>query len=800
VETATPAGAFASAGALPSNSAAPSGTVSNTTPSTTNDGPALSMTEMLAVGYGIIVASLLAWYVAGILGLVRLYRHSEPAPAEVEEAFRRIAGPAGRSVTLLVSERVELPLAFRGWRSVIVLPRSLCQQGSDVALRYGLAHEWSHVEGGDLTRWYWTGLVQIVYFFNPLFWWLRRQLRLCQDYLADARAVEHARQREEYAEYLVVLGRRRLSARLAALGIGDGRSNLYWRIIMLLQSPQPLERRCVKRWTAGALAGGLAVLLLCSSVRLGGAAANADDKSPPAKEAAVQADKGETLNYTGRVYDKDTDKPIAGAIVTVRRSLLGDPELKERNPIMQETKHKTDENGKYSFTIPPEQTSKRYLYIELDVEHPDYAPRAHFGYALGMIRKNEKIGSRPFFENVEMRAGKAITGTVRTRDGQPTAGVKVQAYSVTNNRQDRFEYGSFTDTRTDAKGQFRLVVTTPGAAVIWLLPDDFVPSTHRVPEGKRGDLGTFTLDTGINIKGKVLDVRGQPVTGVMVNVERRGGREELEGLMVADMVNRSAVTNDKGEFTMKPLPPGEYDIHPADHARDGSAGQKRFEVPGVFMRQKLKLAADMPPLEVRAVPHVVIEAQYYDSKGKKSRGHAAHVFGQIDKNYWFGEMKVTPDGKMTGVVPHGLENVRLNLMTNEHGALRYRRSKSEAYSIGRELNLGTINDDVRDIEIIHYKAPMVVVKVAGKDGAKLPDAKLSGIYKSGKGERRNPINGPPTDIFFERQEDGRFHTFSLVPDEDFEITAHAQGYKDATLSLRLPEGETREAELLLEKN
>ena len=94
---------------------------------------------------------------------------------------------------------------------------------------------------------------------------------------------------------------------------------------------------------------------------------------------------------------------------------------------MQETKHTTDAEGKYSFTIPPEQTSKRYLYIELDVEHPNYAPQAHFGYALGMIRKNEKLGSRPFFENVEMRPGQAVTGTVRTQDGQPAAGVKVQA-------------------------------------------------------------------------------------------------------------------------------------------------------------------------------------------------------------------------------------------------------------------------------------------------------------------------------------------------------------------------------------
>src|SRR5262249_26559462 len=156
-------------------------------------------------------------------------------------------------------------------------------------------------------------------------------------------------------------------------------------------------------------------------------------------------------------------------------------------------------------------------------------------------------------------------------------------------------------------------------------------STHRVPDAKRGDLGTFTLGPGISIKGKVLDVRGKPLAGVNVNAERRDRGEELQDLMVADMINRSAVTNEQGEFTMKPLPPGEYDIQPSDHARDGSGPRdKRHEVPGVFLRQRVVLKGDTPPLEVRSVPHVVVEAQYYDSKGKKSRGHAGHIFGQLD--------------------------------------------------------------------------------------------------------------------------------------------------------------------------
>ena len=154
---------------------------------------------------------------------------------------------------------------------------------------------------------------------------------------------------------------------------------------------------------------------------------------------------------------------IAGATVVVRRSLLEDPEEKEHNRIIEETKHTTDAEGKYSFTIPPEQVAERYLYIELDVEHPSYATRAGFGYALSMTRKNEKLNERPFFETIEMRPAEPITGRVETPAGEPAAGVELLAYSRTDKlAQGHFEYGSFARATTGADGKFRLPITTPG--------------------------------------------------------------------------------------------------------------------------------------------------------------------------------------------------------------------------------------------------------------------------------------------------------------------------------------------------
>jgi RNA polymerase sigma factor (sigma-70 family) len=546
------------------------------------------------------------------------------------------------------------------------------------------------------------------------------------------------------------------------------------------------------------------------------AARQGDPPKQPAPDAPKDAPKapapakevpGETLHYSGKVTDKDTGKPIAGATVTVRRSLLGDPELKEQNPIMEETKHTTDAEGKYSFTIPPEQTSKRYLYIELDVEHPDYAPQKGFGYALSMIRKNEKLGGRPFFEGVELRKGQSITGTVQIPEGQPAAGVKVLAYSVTDRRsQGNFEYGSFAETRTDAQGRFRLALTTPGFAVYWLLPEQYVPETHVLKGNKRGELGTLTMKPGIRLRGKVLDAKGQPLAGVNVNAESQQRNEDITE-PVADNINRSAVTDVKGEFAMNPLPPGVYKVQPDIHMRDGSLDRKdrkQRPVPAVFigMRVTLKDGAEPEPIEVRATPHVIIEAQYVDSKGQPTRGHSCHVFGQLDKMPWFGEAKAGPDGKMVAYVPHGLERVQLNLMTNEHGALRWRRTKDGPLNNTHRVDLGTVNDDVMGIEVVRYTAPIVLVKVAAKDGQPLKDPAVTAVYGAGKRPYEGQLiaaKGRHSDVSFEKQEDGRFRSEQLFPDEETTVTAHADGYASQSVQVKLPEGATKEIEIVLEK-
>src|SRR5262249_44786980 len=163
------------------------------------------------------------------------------------------------------------------------------------------------------------------------------------------------------------------------------------------------------------------------------------------------------------------------------------------------------------------------------------------------------------------------------------------------------------------------------------------------------------------------------------------------------------VTGEAGEYELAPLPPGEYRVQPSEYSQDAfSESRRRRPVPGVFIAQKvtLKEGEQPEPLEVRAIPHVTIEAQYVDSKGQPRTGHECFIHGRMDKAFWNAMGRPDANGKIVVQVPHGLENTRLDLVTNEHGVLRWRRTKDSPLSNKRQVDLGTVNEDVKGIEIV----------------------------------------------------------------------------------------------------
>lgn len=233
----------------------------------TADAPshAFDPASWIVAAYAVGVALGLGRWLVGLLGLVRIMRTTRPAPPRCRDLLAEIAGQGASRVRLLVSRRVRQPFAFALGRPVIVLPEDLC--GDDRALRWSLAHEWTHIERHDFRAWLTAGLARVVFFYHPLVWWLRRQLRLCQDFLADDRAARQSPQPEDYAEFLTACAAARsLRPALAGLGMGSCKSELYRRVVMLVQN-RPLESRVPRLWSVSTTVAALLFLGVVAALR-----------------------------------------------------------------------------------------------------------------------------------------------------------------------------------------------------------------------------------------------------------------------------------------------------------------------------------------------------------------------------------------------------------------------------------------------------------------------------------------------------------------------------------------------------
>jgi hypothetical protein len=203
-----------------------------------------------AIGYSLL----------GYAGLWRLVRAARPAAPESMQLLAEVAGTR-RLPRLLVSARLRSPLSCGVLRPTIILPESLCGERK---LRWALRHELAHLERRDAISCLLFTLGQAVYYYLPWFWWLRRQARLCQEYLADAVAAP-AEQSIDYAQFLLNLSSPAM-LRGCAAGVAGVHSDLYRRITMLLNPSNALAKRCTWWGTALAVTGILVVGVLLSGI------------------------------------------------------------------------------------------------------------------------------------------------------------------------------------------------------------------------------------------------------------------------------------------------------------------------------------------------------------------------------------------------------------------------------------------------------------------------------------------------------------------------------------------------------
>jgi beta-lactamase regulating signal transducer with metallopeptidase domain len=223
----------------------------------------------------------------GHVQLHRLVSTARPAPARVRLLFSTLT--SHRRPRLLVSDRVAVPISFGLLRPTVVLPEVVCDDFDEESLRWLLSHELTHLRRRDALTSMLLGLARVLFYVLPWYWWLRRQVRLCQEYVADAAAGQG--EPERYAEFLLHWTAAPVVP-AGATGVSGHTSDLFRRITMLVQRPMKIEERCPRRWSLLAAGALLSLALVAGGIGLSHAR-SADDTKKEKDATKAPANKDE---------------------------------------------------------------------------------------------------------------------------------------------------------------------------------------------------------------------------------------------------------------------------------------------------------------------------------------------------------------------------------------------------------------------------------------------------------------------------------------------------------------------------
>jgi beta-lactamase regulating signal transducer with metallopeptidase domain len=379
----------------------------------------------------IVITCLLAFYAVGVLYylvrwlggtlyLRRLLRHTEPVPVHLLEALG--ASAARGRARVLMSRRVRGPISCGIWRPTVVLPAEFCQPSAASKLPWVFAHELTHLERRDALSALLFAVGQVVFFHLPWFWQLKKQVRLCQEFVADATAAG-SRPADEYAEFLLSLIEAK-ALPLGATGVGGPASELLRRITMLLENPLRVEKRCPRLWSWGLGAALLALAGLLGGIGLRAEAADTIIIIIPGQKTNAPEPKDTKANQPKKADDKRAgasdktnkdDVTVYGLNMNDYRIPVLANDSEYRIPVLAN-------DSEYRILVPLDFGADTKLYLDmetLDPEHNKAAPADELERLKKVVKELEEIQRiRPDAKDLR-EVTRRLRDRIKTLEAQP---------------------------------------------------------------------------------------------------------------------------------------------------------------------------------------------------------------------------------------------------------------------------------------------------------------------------------------------------------------------------------------------
>lgn len=223
------------------------------------------LTGWLGIAWLIGSLIVLAVSTARILRFHRALRQATTlAPESLREQTQELARTIGlnRVPEVLVTQARLSPLVWwRAFRPVIVVPQEILRSDRAAERKWALAHELGHLRRHDhFVRWL-EWLAVVVFWWNPVSWWARRNLRLNEEICCDRLVIERfAPHPKVYANSLLnvveFLARPTLRPPGLASALDSGGA-LEKRLTMILTKD---NGHCPRWMRAASLAAAIAIL------------------------------------------------------------------------------------------------------------------------------------------------------------------------------------------------------------------------------------------------------------------------------------------------------------------------------------------------------------------------------------------------------------------------------------------------------------------------------------------------------------------------------------------------------------
>lgn len=152
---------------------------------------------------------------------------------ELIEKWRRLFG-IRRRLKLVYSGRYLSPFTSGIWKPVIFIPKKAIESRNQLFIEPIIAHEMAHIKRWDNLWMKLLSLLQIVYFFNPMVWFLNSQISLSRECDCDSRVLAKKKiSRSNYGSGIMAILKLNLfsAEEIKVLpGFGSQRKKLVYRI------------------------------------------------------------------------------------------------------------------------------------------------------------------------------------------------------------------------------------------------------------------------------------------------------------------------------------------------------------------------------------------------------------------------------------------------------------------------------------------------------------------------------------------------------------------------------------------